>query len=136
MLLKKKDLFLIGAVSTKLNISISRLREYEKQNLIYPIRDSNSNRRLYSKEDIQQIKIIHDLIHKHSFTIQSIKYVANEVPCWSLFNCLNKKCPVFQIKHNKCWEYKNDCGMDCKRCIRYINRNFDFKIKGLNGKKL
>jgi DNA-binding transcriptional MerR regulator len=53
-------LFPIGVVANILGVSNRILRNYEKQDIIRPTR-SNTNRRLYSKNDIQKIEYIHYL---------------------------------------------------------------------------
>lgn len=133
---QEKELLTINQVSKKVGISKSRLREYEQENLIKPKRNPKSRYRLYSNEDIIQIKIIHDLIHNRGLTITAIKYIVNSVNCWRLFNCWKWKCPAYNNIMKVCWEVTNmnqdnECYGDCTRCIRFLNKDNSFNIEGL-----
>ena len=55
-----EKMFLIGEVSGKVGLSQKRIREYEKEGFIAPIRDPNTNNRHYTDLDIQQIKQINN----------------------------------------------------------------------------
>ncbi|MEJ2054695.1 MAG: MerR family transcriptional regulator, partial [Calditrichaceae bacterium] len=67
-------LFPIGVVADILGVSNRILRNYEKQNIIRPSR-SSTNRRLYSRNDIQKIEYIHYLNTIRKVNLAGIKEI-------------------------------------------------------------
>ena len=117
-------LYLIGEVSRKVGLSQKRIREYEKEGLITPIRDHKTNNRLYSDYNIDQIKQVSDLIHKHGFTISCLKTLLLFAPCWKIFNCKKyKDCLAYNNPNEPCYRImKNEHDSGCKNCPIYLNR--------------
>ncbi len=68
-----EKMYLIGEISRKVKLSQKRIREYEKEGLLAPIRDRKTNNRHYTDLDIKQIKQVNNLIHKHGLTISCLK---------------------------------------------------------------
>ena len=58
------ELFLINEVSRLVNLSQKRIREYEKEGFIKPLREKNTNNRLYSSFDVAQINQINHLMQE------------------------------------------------------------------------
>jgi MerR family transcriptional regulator/heat shock protein HspR len=56
---KKRPLFMIGVVCEMFNIHPQTLRVYEREGLLHPRRVGGA--RLYSQEDLEQIRIILNL---------------------------------------------------------------------------
>ena len=117
-------MYLIGEVSRKVNLSQKRIREYEDEGFISPIRNSSTNNRNYSEFDINQIKQIKKLIHKHGLTVACLKTLLNFAPCWKIFDCnKTEKCPAFKNLHTSCYDLmKNSTCSDCKTCPVFLNR--------------
>ena len=67
--LQENKLFLINEVSRIVNLSQKRIREYEKEGFVKPIRENSTNNRLYSEFEIAQIQRINALIHDRGFTL-------------------------------------------------------------------
>jgi hypothetical protein len=121
------DFYLINDVSHLVNLSQKRIREYEKEGFIKPLREKNTNNRLYSPFDVQQIQQINLLIHERGFTLACLRNLMVLAPCWNIFDCQEKeKCPAFQIPWRPCYEVRTYretmwCG-PCERCAIYLNR--------------
>lgn len=118
-------MYLIGEISRKVNLSQKRIREYEKEGLLAPIRDAKTNNRHYSDFDIKQIKQINKLIHKHGLTISCLKTLLKSAPCWNIFDCKKtEECAAYKNPHDPCYvTMKNTSGSNCKSCPIYLNRN-------------
>ena len=50
-----EKMYLIGEISRKVKLSQKRIREYEKEGFIAPVRESKTNNRHYTDLDIKQI---------------------------------------------------------------------------------
>jgi hypothetical protein len=123
-----EDLYLINEVSRIVNLSQKRIREYEKEGFIKPLREKNTNNRLYSSFDISQIGQINRLIHEHGFTLACLRKVMVMGKCWDIFACPTKEeCPAFQLPWHPCYEVrKKEGNFDkgrCSRCPVYLNRS-------------
>jgi hypothetical protein len=122
------DLFLINEVSRMVNLSQKRIREYEKEGFIKPLREKNTNNRLYSSSDISQINQVNGLIHDRGFTLACLRNLMVLAPCWNIFDCSKKEeCPAFQVPWRPCYEVREQrgtlCEGPCDRCPVYLNRN-------------
>jgi hypothetical protein len=121
------DLFLINEVSRLVNLSQKRIREYEKEGFIKPLREKNTNNRLYSNFDVSQINQINSLIHDRGFTLACLRNLMVLAPCWNIFDCDKKEaCPAFQLPWRPCYEVREYrgtlCEGPCSRCAVYLNR--------------
>jgi hypothetical protein len=124
------DLFLINEVSRKVNLSQKRIREYEKEGFIRPLREQNTNNRLYSPFEVTQIQRINSLIHERGFTLACLRTLLVLAPCWNIFDCKDKeKCPAYQLPWRPCYEvreYRDTlCGGPCDRCAVFLNRHVE-----------
>jgi DNA-binding transcriptional MerR regulator len=117
-------MYLIGEVSRKVKLSQKRIREYEKEGFISPIRDAKTNNRRYTDFDIKQIKQIKNLIHKHGLTISCLKVLLKSAPCWNIFNCKKTtECEVFKNPQTQCYDtMKSEPDSTCKTCPIFLNR--------------
>lgn len=123
----KRDMYLINEVSREVNLSQKRIREYEKEGFIKPLRAPHTNNRLYTDFDVLQIKRINHLIHEKSFTLACLRNLLALAPCWSIFDCKNKHdCPAYHQPHQSCFETRIEqstlCPGPCEQCAVYINR--------------
>ena len=119
----------IGQVSQKVGLSIKRIREYEKEGLIKPMRGKTSNQRLYGSYEINMIMQIKNLIHRRGLTIAGIKALLNLAPCWTIFKCGKTEfCSAYKHPYNRCWEIKERfneevaCIGDCRKCPIFLAR--------------
>ncbi|MGO9619988.1 MAG: MerR family transcriptional regulator [Desulfobaccales bacterium] len=122
------DLFLINEVSRLVNLSQKRIREYEKEGFVKPLREKNTNNRLYSSFDVTQINQINSLIHDRGFTLACLRNLMVLAPCWNIFDCQQKtECPAFQLPWRVCYEVREYqvtlCNGPCARCAVYLNRH-------------
>ena len=125
----EKELYLINEVSRMVNLSQKRIREYEKEGFFKPLREKNTNNRLYSPFDIAQIGQITKMIHERGFTITGLKNLLVQAPCWNIFGCKEKEaCPAFQLPWRPCYEvrgYRETPGnRPCEQCPIFLNRDF------------
>ena len=120
-----KKTYLIGEVSRKVKLSQKRIREYEKEGFVAPIRDAKTNNRHYTNLDINQIKQIYNLIHQHGLTISCLKTLLKSAPCWNIFDCKKTaECAVFKDPHTPCYvTMKNTPDSKCETCPVYRNRD-------------
>ena len=123
---EKDDLYLINEVSFMVNLSQKRIREYEKEGFIKPIREKSTNNRLYSEFEVTQIKQINSLIHGRGFTLACLRNFMVQVPCWNIFDCPKREqCPAFSVPWKPCYEVLQNSGHlndHCFRCAIYLNR--------------
>ncbi len=124
-----KELYLINEVSRLVNLSQKRIREYEKEGFLKPLREKNTNNRLYSPFDIAQIGQITKLIHERGFTLACLKNFIVQAPCWNIFGCKDKEgCPAFQLPWKPCYEVRRDHETPgqrpCAQCPVFLNRDF------------
>jgi DNA-binding transcriptional MerR regulator len=110
------------------DLSQKRIRDYEKEGLIKPARDSHTNDRLFSDFDIKQIRRIKSLIHERGFTISALKQLLAMAPSWEVFQCREKEnCEAFKNTHKPCWEFrragnKGHYERFCTVCAIYMAR--------------
>jgi len=121
-------MYLINEVSQKVNLSQKRIREYEKEGFIKPLRAASTNNRLYSDFDVDQIRRINYLIHRRGFTLACLRNLLAMAPCWNVFDCERRTtCPAFKHPHQPCWQVREFhgtlCPESCERCAVFLNRH-------------
>ena len=122
-----RNLYLINEVSRVVNLSQKRIREYEKEGFIKPLRAQHTNNRLYTDFDVLQISRIKQLIHENGFTLACLRNLLVLAPCWNIFDCKQKMdCPAYSYPHEKCYHTRQShdtlCPGPCEQCAVYINR--------------
>lgn len=129
---KKKDnkKYLINDVAQVVGLSQKRIREYEKEGLVKPSRESRTNNRIYVDADIIQISRIKQLIHEHGFTLSCLRYFLASAPCWVVFDCAGKRaCPAYKAPHTPCYEImeaaKSHHIKKCQTCLVFMNREVE-----------
>ncbi len=120
-------MLLINQVAMEVGLSQKRIREYESEGFIKPLRDKNTNNRLYSRFEVEQIKRINHLIHRRGFTIACLRNLLVLAPCWNIFACPERQdCAAYKDPHRPCWQVRRDlmtlCPGPCGRCAVYLNR--------------
>ena len=123
-----QNLYLINEVARKVDLSQKRIREYEREGFIRPMREKRTNNRLYTDFEVDQIRRISQLIHERGFTLACLRNLMVLAPCWNIFACADPgQCPAYQNPHTPCWQVRARaetlCPGGCERCAVYLNRN-------------
>ena len=129
-----EPVYTIGHAAQKLNVAVPTLRMYEHSGLLLPHR-TPTNRRFYSRHDVEQIKIIMDLIREQHPNIEAIKHLAALIPCWKFDNCpseFSQICSAYTDSAKPCWLQpkipKGDKSNDsCRTCEVYLSYPQIFK---------
>ncbi len=121
-------MYLINEVARRVNLSQKRIREYEREGFIRPLRDPKTNNRRYSEFEIAQIERISYLIHERGFTLACLRNLLVLAPCWNIFACPEpQRCAAFQDPHRPCWQIRTRaetlCPGPCDRCAVFLNRH-------------
>ncbi len=105
--------------------SIYALRQYVDLGLVIPYK-TETNRRLYSRVDIQRIKCIRRFLDDYGLNIAGIKAMFAQVPCWLIRPCSPEdqaQCGAYTSTHVPCWEISEkgeECrNADCRTCAVY-----------------
>lgn len=70
---KEKPFYNVTQVSELLGISPDRLRTYDEEKIVVPMRTENGGKRLYSELDIEWLKDVRSVIAKNRMNIYSLK---------------------------------------------------------------
>jgi len=73
----KEPVYLISMVAEILNIHPQTLRQYEREGLIYPSR-TNGKIRLYSQEDIDNIKVVLNLTRNLGVNLAGVSMILKQ----------------------------------------------------------
>lgn len=126
----KQGKYLINDVSLMVNLSQKRIREYEKEGFVKPVREARTSNRIYDPFDILQIKRVNYLLHEKGFTLACLRKLLALAPCYKIFCCKKKEtCPAYLNPHRPCWEVRSEikdsggCQPHCCRCAVYLNRS-------------
>ena len=105
--------------------SIYALRQYVDLGLILPYK-TPTNRRMYSKVDIQRILCVRNYLDKYGLNIAGIKALFAAVPCWLIKPCTEsdcEQCDAYTSLTQPCWQVSAKgpiCqNTDCRICIVY-----------------
>jgi len=122
---KTEPLLPIGIMAKKFNISVHTLRLYEAEGLILPFK-TKTNRRLYSRSDLNRITCIRGLIRQQGLNLAGIKGLLALIPCWDLLPCSRKDrdhCAAYTDSAAPCWtvmrKAKRCRNADCRECKVY-----------------
>jgi MerR family transcriptional regulator/heat shock protein HspR len=120
-----EPMYTIGIVAQRFKISVHTLRLYEAEGLIIPFK-TETNRRLYSKSDINRIACIRKMIDEKGYNIKGIKGMLSLIPCWKLLPCSKedcKNCGAFTNTDMPCWTVSDKAEkcqlLDCRTCHVY-----------------
>ena len=121
-----EPVYTIGITSKLTNTSVHALRMYERKGVLIPY-VTKTNRRLFSKSDIDRIKCIRKHLDEDGLNIAGIKALLAMVPCWLIKPCSKssqKECDAFTNTLIPCWEADHkapECaGEDCRSCNVYM----------------
>jgi len=117
--------YTIGITAELTSTSVHAIRMYEKKGIILP-HITKSNRRLFSKIDVERIKCIRKHIDEDGLNIAGIKALLATIPCWLIKPCSKasqQSCDAYINILVPCWEAKNkapECkDTDCRECPVY-----------------
>jgi MerR family transcriptional regulator/heat shock protein HspR len=115
----------IGTAASKVGLSVSALRKYEKEGLLLYHR-SESGRRLLCQADIKRIRLIKHMINDLGLNLEGIRRLLALLPCWDLKLCSaddKKNCKAVRDSLHPCWMVSDsEClkqGYDCRQCEVY-----------------
>ena len=119
--------FRINDVARMVDLSQKRIREYESEGLVKPLREPRTNNRVYSQNDIARIRRGKELLHEHGFTLSCLKYFLASAPCWIIFNCADRTdCTAYKTRQKPCYEVMQAADAShidkCRSCSVYMNR--------------
>ena len=100
-----EPVFTIGIVAKLLNISPESIRLYERQHLILPYK-TKTDRRLFSKMDIEWIQCFRQYINRNLLKIKDIIHYLAQFPCYETQRCsgsTKKQCLVYNNPNQICW---------------------------------
>ena len=119
--------YTIGVAADLIGVSVHALRMYETAGILSPKR-TETQRRLYSKNDITRLQRVRHFIEEDGLNIAGIKTVLSVIPCWKLKPCSEKdrkKCDAYYKMGEPCWavETRGDIctDVDCRDCEVYLN---------------
>ncbi len=132
-----QPVYTIGIAAQLTNSSVHALRVYEEKGLILPFK-TDTNRRLYSQQDVERINCIRRHLDEEGLNIAGIKAMLALVPCWLLRPCTaddQEICEAYTSTANPCWaasEKGPECrNADCRECQVYQLGNRCGNIKEL-----
>ncbi|WP_299160200.1 MerR family transcriptional regulator [uncultured Tenacibaculum sp.] len=78
--LPEKRYYKIGEVSKAFNVNVSLIRFWEKEfDVIKPKKNAKGNR-LFTKEDVENFKLIYNLVKERGFTLEGAKQKLKKNP--------------------------------------------------------
>lgn len=101
---KNEPTYSISEVSRIVDLSQKRIRDYEKEGFLRPQRETETNNRIYTEQEIAVIRRIKELIHQ-GFTLRCLKNLMVSAPCWVIFDCEEKAyCPAYKSPGAICYQ--------------------------------
>ena len=122
-------LYPIGVAAELVGTSKQTLRLYENFGLIKPSRRNKD--RYYSKNDIQWIQCLRNLLHEKKYSIEAVKKLLEYAPCWELKDCpaeIREECSTYITITKPCWELnkaicKKASDKICENCVVFLSRS-------------
>lgn len=118
--------YTIGVASSKLDISVHSLRQYEREGLILSYK-TPTGRRLYSDLELEKIKCIKKMIKDEGLNFEGIRRLLALTPCWNIRSCSKKsekECASYKNFSRPCWATEEKCHEPyetCRICPVYYN---------------
>lgn len=117
--------YTISQAAKMVGVTVHSLRVYEKEGLIIP-KKKPSGHRLYSRNDIERLKSIREMIVVQKLSIAGIKAMFAMIPCWEIIKCTHtdrENCEAYRNDYCPCWSNKHKntvCAeYDCRECKVY-----------------
>ncbi len=118
--------YTIGVASSKLNISVHSLRQYEREGLILSFK-TPTGRRLYSDLELAKIQCIKRMLKDEGLNFEGIRRLLALTPCWNIRKCTRKGkkvCASYKNFSRPCWATEEKCHeplADCRTCPVYYS---------------
>lgn len=129
--------YTISRAAKLLEVSVHTLRMYEREGLFIPFK-KKTNQRLYSKNDLERISNLRNVINDKKISINGIKTIYSLIPCWEIIKCATVDrsiCNAYKSEAQVCWVNKkveSPCNtQDCRECSVYADFFACGKIKEL-----
>lgn len=134
---QKEPQYTISRAAKLLEVSVHTLRMYEREGLFIPFK-KKTNQRLYSKNDLERISNLRNVINDKKISINGIKTIYSLIPCWEIIKCAavdRSICNAYKSEAQVCWVNKkaeSPCNtQDCRECSVYTDFFACGKIKEL-----
>jgi len=136
-----QPVYTLGIASQLSLIPAHSIRQYIDRGLLIPFK-LNSQRHLFSPNDIDRLKYIHVLIHEKGLNFAGIRALMALIPCWAIRACSEsdrQSCNAYVDCSYPCWEASEKGRIcrneNCRECKVYksISEKVDLKsvIKAL-----
>ena len=117
--------YTLGVTSKLSGIPAHSVRQYIDKGLLIPYK-LDSMRHLFSKNDVNRLKHIHQLIHEKGLNFAGIRALFSMIPCWAIVKCPEAErgdCEGYLSDLSPCWEATNKgpaCkNKECRECAVY-----------------
>jgi len=132
-----RPVYTLGVAAQLAGIPAHSIRQYIDNGLLIPYK-LESNRHLFSQNDISRLKLIQELIHERGLNFAGVRTLMAMVPCWALRNCSledQKSCDAHTENFQPCWmvsEKGSLCKNDnCRNCDVYHALDLQAGIKSV-----
>lgn len=132
-----RPVYTLGIASQLSNIPAHSIRQYIDRGLLIPFK-LDSNRHLFSPNDIRRLQHIHILIHEKGLNFAGIRAVMGMIPCWAIRKCSESDraaCNAYDDGSYPCWEASEKgrlCkNVDCRECAVYQRITTEIDLKSV-----
>jgi MerR family transcriptional regulator/heat shock protein HspR len=130
-----KPVYTLSIASGLSDIPSHSIRQYIDEGLLIPYK-LESNRHLFSQNDIERLKVIRSLIRDNGLNFSGIRTLLAMIPCWAIRNCSKEdrlSCGAYDDNFKPCWlasEKGRFCkNENCRECAVYLTIESDGGIK-------
>jgi MerR family transcriptional regulator/heat shock protein HspR len=130
-----RPLFTLGIASELAEIPAHSIRQYIDVGLIIPFK-LESKRHLFSRDDIDRLKMIRSLIHEKGLNFAGVRSLMAMTPCWAIRKCSKsdrKSCGAYVDNYQPCWEASEKGTLclneECRDCKVYHSLDLESGIK-------
>ncbi len=130
-----RPLFTLGIASQLAELPAHSIRQYIDVGLIIPFK-LESKRHLFSRNDIERLKMIQGLIHEKGLNFAGVRSLMAMTPCWAIRNCSNsdrKSCGAYLDNYQPCWEASEKGTLclneECRDCEVYNSLKLESGIR-------
>lgn len=102
---KTRPVYTLGIASQLSGIPSHSIKQYIGEGLLIPYK-LESRRHLFSKYDIERLKMIRNLIRKKGLNFSGVRTLMATVPCWSVRDCpekIRRVCGAYSESFYPCW---------------------------------
>ncbi|MHC4598382.1 MAG: MerR family transcriptional regulator [Planctomycetota bacterium] len=120
-----QPLYAIAVASELTTVSPVMIREYEKAGLLKPQRVHSKRR--FSPADIGNIRLLRYYLQERQMTLNGLKVLLQETPCYRIKGCESNGCSVYGTKNLECWKVAQgakECDASlCPSCPVFLVRS-------------